>query len=110
MRASVIALLLVLLTAPAAAAQPKAKVALGAKYRCANTDLMVTPENLDLIREAVECLHNRTRAQKRLRSLAPNDALAEAATGHAGDMVARGYFDHETPEGDHFDQRIVDTG
>ena len=110
MRASVIALLLVLLTAPAAAAQPKAKVALGAKHRCANTDVVATPENLDLIREAVACLHNRTRALKRLRALAENEALAEAAAGHAGDMVARGYFDHETPEGDYFDKRILATG
>jgi uncharacterized protein YkwD len=110
MRASVIALLLVLLTAPAAAAQPKAKVALGAKHRCANTDVVATPENLDLIRDAVTCLHNRTRALKRLRVLAENEALAEAAAGHAGDMVARGYFDHETPEGDYFDKRILATG
>jgi len=110
MRASVIALLLVLLTAPAAMASPEAQVALGAKHRCANTDVVATPENLDVIRDAVACLHNRTRALKRLRVLALNDALAEAAAGHAGDMVARRYFDHLTPEGDYFDQRIIATG
>jgi uncharacterized protein YkwD len=110
MRASVIALLLVLLTAPAAMASPKAKVALGAKHRCVNTDVVATPENLELIRDAVACLHNRTRAQKRLRVLAENEALAQAAAGHASDMVARGYFDHETPEGSYFDQRILATG
>ena len=110
MRASVLALLLVLFTAPAAMADPKAQIALGAKHRCENADLAATPENLDLIRDAVACLHNRTRAQKRLRALAANEALAEAAAGHAGDMVARGYFDHETPEGAYFDERIRATG
>lgn len=110
MRALVLALLLALTIAPAAVAKPKAKIALGAKHRCANTDLAATPDNLDLIRDAVACLHNRTRAQKRRRALAHNGALAEAAAGHAGDMVTRGYFDHSTPEGSYFDQRIRATG
>ena len=72
---------------------------------------MATPENLDLIRDG-----GRLPAQPHARAEAParrwrhNDALAEAAAGHAGDMVARGYFDHETPEGGYFDQRILATG
>jgi uncharacterized protein YkwD len=106
MRASVIALLVVLLTAPAAMAAPKARVALA----CANTDVVATPDNLDVVRDALACLHNRARTEKRLRTLARNRALAEAATGHARDMVVRGYFEHSTPEGERFDERIMDRG
>ncbi len=109
-RALLLAVVLLLTAAPAAMAGPKAEIALGAKHRCENTDIVATPENLTVVREALECLHNRTRALKRLRTLADNRALAEAAAGHAHDMVARGYFEHETPEGEHFDERIMDTG
>jgi uncharacterized protein YkwD len=101
MRALVIALLVVLLMAPAASAAPR---------RCANTDVVATPENLDTIRDSLACLHNQARAGKRMRALTQNRALAEAAAGHADDMVARGYFEHETPEGGHFDERISATG
>ena len=110
MRASVIALLLVLFTAPAARRTRRRRSPSAPSTAARTPTSSPRRENLDLIRDAVACLHNRTRAQKRLRVLAPNDALAEAAAGHAGDMVARGYFDHETPEGGYFDQRILATG
>jgi uncharacterized protein YkwD len=110
MRASVIALLLVLLTAAPASAGPKAKIALGDKRECVNTDIVATPNNLGAVRDALACLHNRVRAERRLRTLAHNRALAEAATGHARDMVVRGYFEHSTPEGKRFDQRIIQRG
>ena len=103
-RALLFAVVLVLVAAPAAEAK-RAK-----PPSCANTDLMPTADNLELIRDAVACLHNRTRVQRRLRALTSNRALARAAAGHADDMVARGYFEHETPEGEHFDQRILAAG
>jgi len=109
-RALLLALVLTLIAAPAAMAGPTAEIALGAKFDCVNTDIVATPENLDLVREALACLHNRTRAERRLRTLVNNRALAAAAVGHAQDMVARGYFEHETPEGGHFDDRILATG
>jgi uncharacterized protein YkwD len=86
---------------PAAPAAPAA---------CANTDLAPDAANLELIRAALVCLHNQVRAQNGLVTLAPNTALAAAAAAHSDDMVARGYFDHNTPEGGTFDERVMDAG
>jgi uncharacterized protein YkwD len=109
-RALLLAIAALLLAAPAAKADPKAEIALGAKHLCVNTDVVATPENLGVVRDALACLHNRTRAERRMRTLVHNRALAEAAVGHAQDMVARGYFEHSTPEGERFDERIMDSG
>ena len=77
---------------------------------CANTDLVPDAGNLELIRAAVFCLHNQVRAQNGLATLAENGALAAAGKSHSDDMVARGYFEHTTPEGGTFDQRILAAG
>jgi uncharacterized protein YkwD len=115
-----------LLVAPAAAhgkTSPhrrgvKATVALGDKrpprahaaQTCANTDVMPTADNLDLIRAAVLCLHNQIRAQKGLPALKDNPKLRKAAVGHSGDMVEEGYFDHTDPSGTTFVDRILGAG
>ncbi|MBN0047100.1 sigma-70 family RNA polymerase sigma factor [Streptomyces actuosus] len=39
-----------------------------------------------------------------------DDRLTAAARAHARDMVARGYFGHESPEGRHADARIAQAG
>ncbi|HVF51420.1 MAG TPA: CvpA family protein [Pyrinomonadaceae bacterium] len=55
-------------------------------------------------------LVNRERRAVGLSSLAPDDELREVARRHSGDMFARGYFAHVTPEGrDPFD-RIRESG
>jgi uncharacterized protein YkwD len=77
---------------------------------CANTTLMPDAGNLELIRAALVCLHNQVRAQNGLVTLAPNAALAVAAAAHSDDMVARGYFEHNTPEGGTFDERVMAAG
>jgi hypothetical protein len=46
------------------------------------------------------CLLNRYRVANGRRALVLDDRLARAARAHALDMVARDYFDHDTPEGD----------
>jgi uncharacterized protein YkwD len=74
---------------------------------CANADLVPNAANLDLIRAAIVCLHNQVRAQSGLGALGENGALGAAAAGHSADMVARRYFDHTTPEGGTFDERIL---
>jgi uncharacterized protein YkwD len=89
------------------APQPAAPAAPAA---CANTDLAPDAANLELIRAALVCLHNLLRAQNGLVTLASNSALAVAAAGHSDDMVARGYFEHNTPEGGTFDQRAMAAG
>jgi uncharacterized protein YkwD len=50
-------------------------------------------------------LVNRERIAAGLRPLAPDPELREVARAHSSDMLARGYFAHNTPEGlDPFDR------
>jgi uncharacterized protein YkwD len=85
---------------------PKAKAA----QDCSNTDLMPTAQNLELIRAAVLCLHNQIRAQHGLPALKDNSKLDKAAGGHSSDMVDEGYFDHTSPGGETFVDRILGAG
>jgi uncharacterized protein YkwD len=105
-------------TAPKRHHGPKATVALGDKrppkakaaQDCANTDLMPTAQNLELISAAVLCLHNQIRAQHGLPLLKDNGKLRKAAGGHSADMVDEGYFDHTSPGGETFVDRILGAG
>jgi uncharacterized protein YkwD len=85
---------------------PKAKVA----RNCANTDVMPAPENVELVRDAVLCLHNQIRAEHGLPLLKENAKLRKAAAGHASEMVDEGYFDHMSSNGDTFADRILGAG
>jgi uncharacterized protein YkwD len=98
---------------------PKASIALGDKRKatarastitCSNTDVMPTSDNVELIRAAVLCLHNQIRQQHNLPLLKDNSKLRRAAAGHSGDMVDEGYFDHTTPDGSSFVDRIIGSG
>ena len=77
---------------------------------CPNTGLVPDAGNLELIRGALACLHDQVRSQHGLGTLAFNGALVAAAAAHTDDMVARGYFEHNTPDGGTFDQRILSAG
>jgi uncharacterized protein YkwD len=98
---------------------PKATIALGDKRKatartsaitCANTDAMPSADNVEQIRAAVLCLHNQIRQQHNLPLLKDNGKLRKAAAGHSADMVDEGYFDHTTPSGDSFVDRILGSG
>jgi uncharacterized protein YkwD len=58
----------------------------------------------------VLCLHNQIRQQHNLPLLKDNGKLRKAAVGHSGDMVDEGYFDHTTPDGSSFVDRIIGSG
>jgi uncharacterized protein YkwD len=96
----------------------KATVALGDKrpvkahvaQDCGETGVLPTADNLAQVRAAVLCLHNQTRAAKGLPLLRENARLDKAALGHSNDMVAAGYFDHTTPNGTSFVDRILAAG
>lgn len=49
---------------------------------------------------------NAERAQHGLRPLAPDPQLAVLARAHSRDMLARGYFSHDTPEGGTMAERM----
>ena len=63
-----------------------------------------------LVRAAILCLHNQIRAQNNLPLLKDNAKLRKAATGHSSAMVGEGYFDHTSPDGDSFVDRIIGAG
>jgi len=107
-----IVLALAALTAPAASharpATPAAKAK--ASQGCANTDLKPTRANLDLVRDAVLCLHNRERASRGLPRLKENPKLRRAAARHSDNMVSASFFDHTSPSGSTMVDRIRRTG
>jgi uncharacterized protein YkwD len=66
--------------------------------------------NLAAARAATLCLVNSERAARGLSPLVDNALLDLAAQRHADDMVASGYFSHDSATGDSFDQRIRSVG
>jgi uncharacterized protein YkwD len=56
------------------------------------------------------CLLNKERASRGLRKLRADARLRRAADRHAGDMVAKRYFDHDSKSGASFVTRIKRTG
>ena len=56
------------------------------------------------------CLLNKERASRGLSKLRADSKLRRAADGHAGDMVAKRYFDHDSKSGATFVTRIKRTG
>jgi uncharacterized protein YkwD len=59
---------------------------------------------------ATVCLLNAERTQRGLRPLKLDRRLSRAAAGHAGEMVRREYFSHESLSGASFVDRIRRTG
>ena len=66
---------------------------------CANSHVRPTRANLDDVRQAVLCLHNRERARHGLKSLTENPRLRTAAARHSTHMVDAHFFNHVTPSG-----------
>jgi len=62
---------------------------------------------VDEAQDAVLCLVNRERARRGRRQLNDAAALRSAAAGHSRDMVARQYFDHDTPNGRDVVDRVM---
>jgi uncharacterized protein YkwD len=56
------------------------------------------------------CLLNKERASRGLSKLRADSRLRRAADGHAGEMVAKHYFDHNSKSGATFVTRIKRTG
>lgn len=77
---------------------------------CANTTITPDSTNLEVVRTALLCLHNQLRGNAGLPALKDNAKLRRAAVAHNNDMVADGFFDHTSPNGDTFVDRILDAG
>jgi uncharacterized protein YkwD len=101
-------LALAALLAPAGAqARPEAKTS---QNGCANTNVKPTRANLELVRAAVLCLHNRERSHHGLPRLRENPLLRRAAERHTDNMVSERFFDHTSPSGSTMVERIRRTG
>lgn len=62
------------------------------------------------LQSQVVTLTNAARQEAGCAPLKVDASLTAAAQGHAQDMAARSYFEHTTPEGVTFDQRIRNAG
>jgi uncharacterized protein YkwD len=67
---------------------------------CQGADLLPDQSNLELVRAAILCLINQTRARGGKLPLRPNAALEQAAQGYSDRMVAEDYFEHVAPNGE----------
>lgn len=81
-----------------------------ASAACANEDTIPTADNLDLIREAVICLHNEARENANVALLERDGRLEAAADQHAQDMVDQTYFAHDSLDGANPFNRMRRTG
>ena len=89
-----------------AAKKPKANAAV----TCTNTDLLPSADNLELVQDAILCLHNKIRSEKGLPTLRDNAKLRKAALSHSSAMINAGFFEHTSPNGDTFVDRILGAG
>ena len=100
----VAALALCALLALPAASQAKRKAT------CANVNVAPSAANLELVRTAVLCLHNRERSARGLPKLAEQPELRTAAEGHSVHMVDAQFFAHDGPDGSDMVDRILGAG
>jgi uncharacterized protein YkwD len=110
--AAAAALFLTLSAGPASAAAGPAQLPCVAgvtcqpKPKCANAGVEPNGSNLAAMRRATLCLLNRQRTRHGLRKLRANRPLRHVAQRYARTMVAKTFFDHVSPSGSTFVQRI----
>src|SRR4051795_6857545 len=71
----------------------------GSDPKCPNRNDVPTKATVAEAQEAVLCLVNQERAKHGRRPLRESGTLTDAAARHSRDMVARRYFDHNSPGG-----------
>jgi len=77
---------------------------------CAAGDRHAAELGAPALRASTLCLVNRERHAHGLASLRSDERLATAARRHSRDMVAKGYFSHDSRSGASFRDRIARTG
>jgi uncharacterized protein YkwD len=77
---------------------------------CPSTGVQVTGLSQGAMESSIACLINEERAAYGVQPVQPNAELRQAALGHSTEMVSQGYFDHTSPTGVTFIDRIVATG
>ena len=77
---------------------------------CPNTTSLSPLLSQSQMENSITCLINEERTSHGLQPVAPNSDLRAAALSHSNDMVANGYFEHTSPDGVTFLDRIAATG
>jgi uncharacterized protein YkwD len=77
---------------------------------CPNTEVQVTGLSQSAMEGSIACLINEQRAAYGVVPVQPNASLREAALSHSTEMVNQGYFEHTSPAGVTFVDRIEATG
>jgi uncharacterized protein YkwD len=77
---------------------------------CPDTELQPAPETLGRVEAAMACLINQERTAARLVPLRVDSRLGRSATFHVRSMIARRFFNHETPGHPTLLRRILGTG
>jgi uncharacterized protein YkwD len=77
---------------------------------CPNTAVPVAGLGQGSMESSIACLINEQRAAHGMGPVQPNGALRQAALGHSNEMISQGYFEHTSPAGVTFVDRIVATG
>lgn len=77
---------------------------------CKGADALPTAKTVKRAEAAVLCLINKERSKRGVPALKSEGRLVKDAGGHSRDMVRRGYFSHDSPEGKDPGDRIAATG
>ena len=77
---------------------------------CQNANVEAPAVSPAQMESAIGCLINEERASHGLQPLQPNPTLRAAALDHSNEMVSQSYFDHTSPAGLTFIDRIASTG
>ena len=77
---------------------------------CPGADLVPDATNAAQVTDATLCLLNNERATAGLAPLNADPTLSSASSAYAGDMIARQFFAHESPDGGTLDQRLGAVG
>ncbi|MGA9636748.1 MAG: CAP domain-containing protein [Solirubrobacterales bacterium] len=77
---------------------------------CGPVDTQVTGLNEAQMESSITCLINDERTSRGLQPVSSNDDLRRAAVSHSNEMIDQGYFEHTSPAGLTFMDRIESTG
>ena len=77
---------------------------------CPNTEVEVTGMSQTTMEDSILCLINEERSAYGVPPVQPNASLREAALSHSEEMVSQGYFEHTSPAGVTFVDRIAAAG
>jgi uncharacterized protein YkwD len=77
---------------------------------CGPVDTQVTGLNEAQMESSITCLINDERSSYGLQPVTANSDLRQAAVSHSNEMINQGYFEHTSPSGLTFTDRIESTG